>query len=164
MIIDDFEELVEDALALGVSEADIERFRNKTRNAEKLHYLEKIHNAETLFERDSAIIKLRNSNLQFNESEISRAIQGGQNKILTELRNADDIYILKNVGLNVGLNKTEKAILASLIESSDYTADELAEKIGVTKRTIERTFASLQNKGKLERIGSKRDGRWIVIG
>ena len=65
---------------------------------------------------------------------------------------------------NVGLNKTEKAILASLIESSDYTADELAEKIGVTKRTIERTFASLQNKGKLERIGSKRDGRWIVIG
>ena len=63
----------------------------------------------------------------------------------------------QNVGLNVGLNKTEKAILASLIESSDYTADELAEKIGVTKRTIERTFASLQNKGKLERIGSKRD-------
>lgn len=68
------------------------------------------------------------------------------------------------VGLNVGLNKTEKAILASLIEKSDYTADELAEKLGVTKRTIERTFASLQNKGKLERIGSKRDGRWIVIG
>ena len=33
----------------------------------------------------------------------------------------------------------------------------------VTKRTIERTFASLQKKGKRERIGSKHDGRWVVI-
>ena len=39
----------------------------------------------------------------------------------------------KNVGLNVGLNKTEKAVL------------------------------SLQNKSKIERIGSKRDGSWKVI-
>ena len=75
-----------------------------------------------------------------------------------------DKTVVKSKQQNVGLNKTEKAILASLIENSDYTADELAEKLGVTKRTIERTFASLQNKGKLERIGSKRDGRWIVIG
>jgi len=39
----------------------------------------------------------------------------------------------------------------------------IAKHIGVTKRTIERTFASLQKKGKIERIGSKRDGRWVVI-
>ena len=69
----------------------------------------------------------------------------------------------KNVGLNVGLNKTEKAVLRLLIEDSDRTADMIAAEIGVTKRTIERTFASLQKKGKIERIGSKRDGMWIVI-
>ena len=50
-----------------------------------------------------------------------------------------------------------------LIEDSDRTADVIAVEIGVTKRTIERTFVSLQKKGKIERIGSKRDGTWVVI-
>ena len=64
---------------------------------------------------------------------------------------------------NVGLNKTEKAVLGLLIEDSDRTADIIATETGVTKRTIERTFVSLQKKGKIERIGSKRDGMWVVI-
>lgn len=67
------------------------------------------------------------------------------------------------VGLNVGLNKTENKVIHLLIENAAYNAEELAEKIGVTKRTIERTFASLQEKGFLERVGSKHDGRWMVI-
>lgn len=54
----------------------------------------------------------------------------------------------KNVGLNVGLNKTEKAVLGLLIEDSDRTADMIATEIGVTKRTIERTLVSLQKKEK----------------
>lgn len=49
------------------------------------------------------------------------------------------------------------------IENSAYTSEELAGKIGLTKRTIERTFISLKNKKVIQRIGSKRDGRWIVI-
>lgn len=73
----------------------------------------------------------------------------------------------KNVGINVGLNdrltKTEKAILTYLIENNDYTADELASRIHVTRRTIERSISGLQKKGKIERIGSKRNGKWSVI-
>ena len=65
--------------------------------------------------------------------------------------------------MNVGLNKTEKQIIYLLIDNPAYNAEELAEKISVTKRTIERTFASLRSKGFLERVGSKRDGRWMVI-
>ena len=68
-----------------------------------------------------------------------------------------------NVGLNVGLNKTEKKVIEFLIENPSFTSDNLAEKIGVTKRTIERTFKKLQEKKMIERIGSKRDGNWIVI-
>lgn len=70
----------------------------------------------------------------------------------------------KNVGLNVGLNKTEKKVIELLIEDQSLTSIELSERIGVTNRTIERTFKSLQEKKMLERIGSKRDGNWIVIG
>ena len=69
----------------------------------------------------------------------------------------------KNVGLNVGLNKTEKKVIEFLTENPRLTSIELSEKIGVTKRTIERTFKSLQEKNMIERIGSKRDGIWIVV-
>ena len=69
----------------------------------------------------------------------------------------------KNVGLNVGLNKTEKKVIELLIENPNVTSTELAEKVGVTKRTIERTFKSLQEKKIIGRIGSKRDGNWIVV-
>ena len=68
-----------------------------------------------------------------------------------------------NVGLNVALNKTEKKVIELLIENPSITSVEVAEIIGVTKRTIERTFKSLQEKKMIERIGSKRDGNWIVV-
>lgn len=50
-----------------------------------------------------------------------------------------------------------------LIENPSLTSIELAEKIGVTLRTIERSFKSLQEKKMIERIGTKRDGNWIVV-
>ena len=65
--------------------------------------------------------------------------------------------------INPGLNKTEKRVIEILIENSSVTSVELAEQIGVTKRTIERTFKTLQEKKRIERIGSKRDGNWIVV-
>ena len=74
-----------------------------------------------------------------------------------------DFTHFKNVGLNVGLNKTEEKVIQFLIESSNLTSAELAEKVSVTKRTIERALKSLQEKNIIERIGSKRDGNWIVI-
>ena len=57
----------------------------------------------------------------------------------------------------------EKKVIEFLIENPSFTSDNLAEKIGVTKRTIERTLKKLQEKKMIERIGSKRDGNWIVI-
>jgi predicted HTH transcriptional regulator len=68
-----------------------------------------------------------------------------------------------NVGLNVGLNKTERKVLSLLIENANSTAEFLSAQIGVTKRTVERTLAELQKKGRIERIGSKRDGFWKVF-
>lgn len=75
----------------------------------------------------------------------------------------DNKNVGMNVGMNVGLNKTEKKVIELLIEDQSLTSIELSEKIGVTKRTIERAFKSLQEKNLIERIGSKRNGNWIVI-
>lgn len=71
-----------------------------------------------------------------------------------------------NVGINDGeaikLNSTEKKIIGLLIENPEYTADVLAKKTGVTKRTIERNISNLTKKGMIERVGSKKGGSWMV--
>ena len=90
------------------------------------------------------------------ESNYIRCTIPFEKKVIAQIDN-------KNVGLNVGLNKTEKKVIKFLIENPSYTSTELAEQTGVTKRTIERTFKSLQEKKMIERIGSKRDGNWIVV-
>ena len=38
----------------------------------------------------------------------------------------------------------------------------LSNQIGVVKRTAERALKSLQDKGYIERQGSRRDGSWAV--
>lgn len=90
------------------------------------------------------------------ESNYIRCIIPFEKEVMAVLTN-------KNVGLNVGLNKTEKRVIELLIEKPSYTSADLAEKIEVSKRTIERTFKTLQEKNIIERIGSKRDGKWIVV-
>ena len=65
---------------------------------------------------------------------------------------------------NVGLNKTERKVIELPIEDRSLRSIELSEKIGVTKRTIERTIKSFQEKKMIERIGSKRDGNCGVVG
>ena len=90
------------------------------------------------------------------ESNFIRCIIPFEKEVIDQIDN-------KNVGLNVGLNKTEKKVIEILIENPGVTSVELAEKVGVTKRTIERAFKSLQEKKMIERIGSKRDGNWSVV-
>ena len=68
-----------------------------------------------------------------------------------------------NIGLDIRLNKSEKDVVEYLIDNVNETAVSLSEKIDISKRTVERTFKSLQDKGIIIRDGSKRDGHWKVI-
>lgn len=67
------------------------------------------------------------------------------------------------IGTNVGLKPSEKKVLSAIIENSDDSAVKIAEKTGISKRTVERALVKLQELGMIERIGSKRDGRWMLI-
>ena len=69
----------------------------------------------------------------------------------------------KNVGTNVGTNKTERKILDVILEHPQSTAEEMASQIGVTKRTIERSLKRLQEKGRIVRSGANKNGHWVVI-
>lgn len=62
-------------------------------------------------------------------------------------RHIEDVYE-GNMNAKCRFEKNGKAVLGLLIETPDETAEEIASVIGVTKRTIERAFVSLQKKRK----------------
>lgn len=64
-----------------------------------------------------------------------------------------------NVGLDVGL---EKKILTIMGEDSSVTMGAISDKLNVTKRTVERIVKKLREQGKIERVGGKRYGHWVI--
>ena len=65
----------------------------------------------------------------------------------------------KDVGLEVGL--AEK-IIDLILDNSEIKMSEMAEKLAVTTRTIEREMKKLREFGRVERVGGKRYGHWEV--
>ena len=69
-------------------------------------------------------------------------------------------------GAEVPLNKEQTQIekLLQIIEKNPCaTQAYYAEKMGISKRTVSRMFASLQEKGRLVQSGTKRKANWKII-
>ena len=69
-------------------------------------------------------------------------------------------------GVEVSLNKEQTQIekLLQIIEKNpSATQAYYAEKMGISKRTVSRMFASLQEKGRLVQGGTKRKANWKII-
>ena len=70
--------------------------------------------------------------------------------------------ILKNGGLNGGLNLLQQEII-SLIRDNPYIKTfDIAQKLERPVRTIENNLRTLREKAIIGRQGSKKSGRWIV--
>ena len=65
----------------------------------------------------------------------------------------------KDVGLEVGL--AEK-IIELISDNSEIKMSEMAEKLEVTIRTIEREMKKLRESGCVKRVGGKRYGHWKI--
>ena len=61
-----------------------------------------------------------------------------------------------------GLSIEEKAILEVIIATPEITQKDIASKIGKSERTVRNKINSLKEKGMLERINGKRNGKWKV--
>ena len=70
-----------------------------------------------------------------------------------------------NGGVNEPATKEQeqvKKLLDAIEQNPSATQAHYAEQIGVSKRTVSRIFASLQEKGVLRQIGTKRKSNWII--
>lgn len=72
----------------------------------------------------------------------------------------------QNVGQNVGqkfnVNDRKNIILKIIKETENLDTTDIARKLNVTKRTIERDLAALRKDNKIEYIGSSKNGKWII--
>ena len=96
------------------------------------------------------------------EVDLRINIYRGQVDTNNAIINANDT---KN-GAEVPLNKEQTQIekLLQIIEKNpSATQAYYAEKMGISKRTVSRMFASLQEKGRLVQKGTKRKSNWKII-
>ena len=81
-------------------------------------------------------------------------------KILGALKDAQNVEVEMPIAETIHLTARQEKIIASLKKNNFLTENDLAKKFAVSPRTIERDLLKLKQNGILERIGSKKDGRW----
>ncbi len=85
---------------------------------------------------------------QINASGVKNGIDGVKNGV--ELAVID------------ALSQSQK-LLKIVAENPTATQAQYAEQLGVSKRTVSRIFADLQERGILEQQGSRRKAKWVII-
>ena len=61
------------------------------------------------------------------------------------------------------VTEKEKRVLELITEDPGYTTTQIAEKMSVTRKTVNGYIQSLKSKGIIERIGSDRKGYWKIL-
>ena len=68
----------------------------------------------------------------------------------------------KNVPINVPIKDRQKKIIEVLIKDPHVSAQNLAEKFGVTEKTIKRDLQMLKKQNLIARVGANKNGYWKV--
>lgn len=79
--------------------------------------------------------------------------------------NAQIIYSptsLDILGLDRPLTKNQKQVLYLMDQTPAITISELAIKVGVTERTVERYLSFFRDKNLVSRVGNKQGGAWLL--
>ena len=69
-----------------------------------------------------------------------------------------------SAGINAGIKMSEKQqkIISMLKENPYCTIREISDKLGVNHSTVERNIKKLRENGIIERVGARKDGKWLV--
>ena len=67
-----------------------------------------------------------------------------------------------NVPVNVPLKDRQKKVVAAIAKDPHVSAKKLAEKFGVTDKTIKRDLLLLKKQNLITRIGADKNGYWKV--
>ena len=65
-------------------------------------------------------------------------------------------------GANHGADNMEGRLLSGLKQNPYITQTDLAKKLSLSRRTVQRIMKELMNDGKIKRVGSTRTGHWEI--
>ncbi len=82
--------------------------------------------------------------------------------ILKTLIKVQKENVPRNVPKNVPLKRLDE-IVNMMKKDKSITALELADKLGVTDKTIKRDIAKLKNENRVVRVGSLKSGHWEIV-
>jgi ATP-dependent DNA helicase RecG len=68
-----------------------------------------------------------------------------------------------DVPINVPINGASLQVLHFMAEHPEVSLNEIAEKIGKTRKTVQRVVKDLKDSGHVKRVGSRKTGHWEVI-
>jgi len=117
----------------------------------------------------------RNALVRANYNNRQKGVEETTHYLELFLRNLllNEDNILSNREMHIGYTEVkedsgkteqrEKQILDMLRENPKATIKDMAGKIGKSERTVKLSMKSLQEKGKVERIGGKKNGSWKII-
>ena len=97
-------------------------------------------------------------------SEIGR--ENLKNAAMTEFRLMEEIDAILNAALKGASDTNPDALLicGDLVSNGELLgAKALAAKLGLSSRTIERALQNLQKANVIQRVGSRKDGSWLVV-
>ena len=67
-----------------------------------------------------------------------------------------------NFGENFGVNATQKKIISIMISNPNVKTQEIADTIGLKKRSVEYSIRMLKDAGIVKRAGAAKNGHWTV--
>ena len=69
---------------------------------------------------------------------------------------------VQNIKSSVQNEKSSVEIIRMVSENPKITAVQMAEKLGITTRAVEKQLANLRKKGIITRVGPNKGGHWEV--
>ena len=138
-------------------------------------------------ERKNIILKLIEKNEKISIQQIVESIEVSKSTVerdLNELKEENKIEYIgsrksgkwiihthkENDGINDGINDGKKMnsterrniILKLIEENENISAKQIIETINVSRPTIERDLKELKEQNKIEYVGSRKSGKWII--
>jgi ATP-dependent DNA helicase RecG len=66
-------------------------------------------------------------------------------------------------GSEKGSEKSSEKIIRLIKENLSISAREIADKVGLLSRTVEKHLSKLKEKGVLKRVGPDKGGHWEAV-
>ena len=70
---------------------------------------------------------------------------------------------LNGILKNDNLTNNELALLGIFLSDPSISLSDAGDRMGISRRTVSRIVASLQDKGIVERKESKKQGSWKIV-